>query len=63
MELNGLVAKETSGRRVVRPSGHDISAGDVAKYCPMLADRLANESSLGIPAIVAKVKELLTPGG
>ena len=40
-ELNGLVAREISGRAVILPVWHRVDRDDVMEYSPTLADRLA----------------------
>jgi TIR domain-containing protein len=40
-ELNGLFAKERFGRKVILPIWHNITRGDLAKYSPSFADRIA----------------------
>lgn len=45
-ELNGLVSLETMGERRILPVWHEISKDEVAKHSPMLADRIALNTSL-----------------
>lgn len=45
-ELNGLVSLETTGERRILPVWHEISKDEVAKHSPMLADRIALNTSL-----------------
>lgn len=40
-ELDGLVAKEMDGRKVILPLWHRVSKNDVLQYSPTLADRVA----------------------
>jgi len=51
-ELDGLVAREVNGRKVILPVWHDIDAESIRKFSPMLADRVAISSSAGIDAVV-----------
>ena len=60
-ELDGLVAREEDGEKVVLPVWHDITAAEVRKYSPTLADRLAIPSSKGIGAVVAELLEVIRP--
>jgi hypothetical protein len=43
-ELDGLVAREIEGRKVILPIWHNIGAEEVRKYSPPLADRVAISS-------------------
>lgn len=59
-ELNGMVAREIDGVKVVLPLWHGVTKKEVAAYSPSLADKLALDTSeVGIPEIVGKLKELL----
>ena len=40
-ELNGLVAREIDGEKVILPVWHNITKQDVLKYSPPLADKIA----------------------
>lgn len=51
-ELDGLVARETLGQKVVLPVWHNLSKQDVLRYSPPLADKLGIHSTLG-PVVVA----------
>jgi len=54
-ELNGLVAREVDGRKVVLPIWHNISADEVRRYSPTLADRLAAMTSSGLDSVVDEI--------
>lgn len=41
IELDGLAAREIDGRKVILPVWHGLTYGDVVKYSPSLAGRLA----------------------
>lgn len=43
-ELDGLFAKEQSGRKVILPIWHNINRNDLVKYSPAFADRFAKIS-------------------
>lgn len=59
-ELNGMVAREIDGVKVVLPLWHGVTKKEVAAYSSSLADKLALDTSeVGIPEIVGKLKELL----
>lgn len=51
-ELDGLSALEVAGRKVILPCWHNITADEVRKYSPMLADRLATSSSKSLSDVV-----------
>ena len=52
-ELDGLTAREADGTKVILPVWHDLSADQVRRYSPTLADRVATRSSDGLPRVVA----------
>ena len=52
-ELDGLIARENDGVKVVLPVWHDMTHGDVQSHSPMLAGRLAITTDKGL-ATVAK---------
>jgi len=51
-ELDGLVAREIEGVKVILPVWHNIGASDIRAYSPTLADRLAVSSSAGLDRVV-----------
>lgn len=54
-ELDGLVARESHGEKVILPVWHNLTADEVRQYSPMLADRLAVSSSRGLEYVVAEL--------
>jgi hypothetical protein len=54
-ELDGLVALEVNGRKVILPVWHNVTQGDVAKYSPILAGRLAVSTSTGLDNVVSEI--------
>lgn len=54
-ELNGLVAREVDGRKVILPIWHNISVDEIRNYSPILADRLATRTQLGLDKVVADI--------
>jgi len=50
-ELDGLIAREVDGRKVILPVWHKIDCEGVRLYSPMLADRLAVSSSRGVKQV------------
>lgn len=59
-ELDGLVAKENEGRKVILPLWHRVSKNDVLKYSPTLADRVALSTAMfTIDELADKLAEVL----
>ncbi len=54
-ELDGLVARESHGEKVILPVWHNLTADEVRQYSLMLADRLAVSSSRGVEYVVAEL--------
>jgi len=58
-ELNGMVAREMNGHKVILPIWHKISKDEVLKFSPTLADKMALNTSIHtIQDIVNSLKEL-----
>jgi hypothetical protein len=51
-ELDGLVARELNGVKVILPVWHGITAEEVRKFSPTLADRVGISSSAGLDSII-----------
>lgn len=63
-ELDGLVAKEIYGRKVILPIWHMVSKDQIMEYSPSMADKVAlNSSLLSIEEIVDELSKVLVPGG
>jgi len=59
-ELDGLVARETaSGEKAILPIWHQLDGKTLAKYSPILADKLAAKSSDGVSAAADKIVRVL----
>jgi hypothetical protein len=54
-ELNGLFALEECGRKVILPVWHEITKSALAEHSPILADRLAAETSRGILSVAVEL--------
>lgn len=55
-ELNGLVAREMQGRRIILPIWHNVDYQDMLSYSPSLTDKLAlNTQQLSLDEIVEKL--------
>ena len=62
-EVDGLVTRETEGRKVILPIWHMVSKDQVQNFSPSLADKRAISSSLStIDEIVAQLAEVLDEG-
>jgi hypothetical protein len=60
-ELNGLTARESSGKKVILPVWFNLSFEDVAKEAPMLADRIAARSQDGLDIVVQRLVTVMKP--
>jgi len=58
-EVNGLVAREMEGVKVILPIWHKVSKTEVIKYSPTLADKFALNSLNDIPEIAKQLLEFL----
>ena len=56
-ELDGLIAREMDGRKVILPVWHNIDAATLRRHSPLLADRLATSSSKGLEQAVSELLE------
>lgn len=54
-ELNGLLAREESGQKVILPVWHDIDKEMLATYSPILADRVASRTESGLGAVAEDI--------
>jgi hypothetical protein len=61
-EVNGLMSRETNGKRVILPVWHKVTREEVRQFSPILADRLAVDSSEGLETVTAKLLQVLRPG-
>ena len=58
LEMNGFVARQTSGERVILPIWHRITKNEIIKQAPPLADIVAlNSSTQSVEEIVSKIVE------
>ncbi len=58
-ELDGLMAREVDGRKVILPVWHNIDAATLRKDSPMLADRLATSSNKGLKQVIDELIEAI----
>ena len=61
-ELDGLVAREVEGAKVILPVWHNISADEIRSCSPMLADRLATRSNAGLERVVEDITAAIEAG-
>lgn len=60
-ELNGLVAKEMQGGKVILPIWHRVSKDQVLRYSPTLADKLAlNTALFTVDELAEKLGEVIS---
>lgn len=61
-ELDGLVAREIAGVKVILPIWHCINAEGIRKFSPTLADKLAVSSEEGIDHVIAELMRAIGRG-
>jgi hypothetical protein len=59
LELDGLVAREADGGKVILPVWHEIDENRVRHHSPMLAGKLAISSSHGLEYVVAEILRVI----
>jgi CBS domain-containing protein len=60
-ELGGLAALEINGKKVILPIWHKITREEIARYSPILADRMAARTEDGIDSVVRDIVDVLDP--
>jgi len=60
-ELDALVSRDDGKEKVLLPVWHEVSKADVAKFSPILADRLAVSSSDGLEKVVSEILRAAFP--
>jgi TIR domain len=58
-ELNGLMVLEESGQKVILPVWHGIKKETLLQYSPILADRLASDTSRGIENVAKDIIQVI----
>jgi len=59
-ELNGLVAREMNGVKVILPIWHNVTRDEVLSFSPSLADKVALNSAIySLQEIVTELKKLI----
>lgn len=59
-ELDGLVARDDGKKKVILPVWHQVTANDIRKFSPILADRIAISTSKGIDEVARSIVEAIT---
>jgi hypothetical protein len=62
-ELEGLVAKEIGGRKVILPIWHNVDAAFIRSKSLLLAGLVGVPTDKGVEFIVQKVLDVIKPGG
>jgi hypothetical protein len=60
-ELDGLLARQISGKKVILPIWHGVTAEEVRRFSPPLADKLALNSSNGLDSVVDGLLRVVAP--
>jgi HD-GYP domain-containing protein (c-di-GMP phosphodiesterase class II) len=60
-ELNGLATREVDGTQVILPVWHKVVFSKVRLYSPRLASRIAARTKDGLPHVVNKLLEVISP--
>ena len=60
-ELNGLATREVDGEKVILPVWHEVGFKEVQRHSPILADRIAVTTAEGLPHVVDKLLEAISP--
>lgn len=59
-ELNGMVARESTGQKVILPVWHRITQQEIVRHAPILADKLASNSEKGIGAVADDIMSAIS---
>jgi len=62
-ELDGLVAKEVEGIKVILPIWHQLSHDEVRRRSPILSGRLAASTSEGLDTVASKIIQAIENSG
>lgn len=58
-ELNGLMALEEDGHKVILPVWHGVTKSQVAEHSPILADRLAADTIRGVAYVAGAIEDVV----
>lgn len=59
LELDGLVARESAGVKVILPVWHGVDEHSIRLHSPLLADRVAVSSANGLEHVVAQLMQAI----
>jgi len=59
LELDGLVARESAGVKVILPVWHGVNEHSIRLHSPLLADRVAVSSASGLEHVVAQLMQAI----
>ncbi len=62
-ELDGLMAIEEAGQKVILPVWHEIGKAALAERYPILADRLAADTAQGIAKVASELMQVIQDPG
>jgi hypothetical protein len=63
-ELNGLVARQNSGKQqVILPVWHQVTRDQVLAFCPPIADIISVNSDRGLVEVVRRLSSVIHPKG
>jgi len=54
-ELDGLIARETNSRKVIIPVWHNVTADEIRRFSPTMADRISIFSTGHVDAVTEKI--------
>lgn len=60
-ELSGLLARENNGSKIILPVWHRVKPEDILDYSPILADRLAISTEMGIEKVCSEIIRAINP--
>jgi hypothetical protein len=58
-ELDALVAREDGVAKVILPVWHQVTAVEIRKFSPMLADRLGATTEIGIARVASQIADVV----
>lgn len=62
IELDGLAQREENGQKVILPIWYQVTAEDVKKFSPVLADRIAARWDNGLESVVQSIVRVVKKG-
>src|SRR5712671_1731123 len=62
-ELDGLVAREIDGVKVILPVWHKVTEHEICSYSPTLADRVAVSSDKGLDHVISELTKAFAQTG